>query len=146
MKNNPGFKSVRFDYVLGIPLSPEKKKNGELDRVSEICKILSKEMGVEYLEEGLSLTEHVTRREYKRLGKQTFTHDYYKSLELKTPIPLDNKTILIVDDVITDGVTLRVTAKKIKDSFPNCRIYAATAGIMAKVNNMKQDVVDKFKK
>ena len=39
----------------------------------------------------------------------------------------------------------RPAAKKIREKFPNCQIYSATAGIMAKKRNMKADVIKKFK-
>ena len=145
LENDSRFTNVRFDHILGVPLSPEKKKNNELDRVAELCQILSDKTKISYLPEVLSLTTHITRREYKRMGKSTFAVDYYESLKINVPTSLSNKTILIIDDVMTDGVTLGAISKKIKESFPDCRIYGATAGIMAKVDNMSLNAYDKFK-
>lgn len=128
-----------------FPFSPEKKKNNEMDRVSELCKILSKETKIPYLPNGLSLATHLTKREYRALGKNTFEPDYYASLKIDVPVSLDGKTILVIDDVMTDDPTLKVISKKIKDAFPNCHIYGAAAGIMAKQDNMTQYTYDKFR-
>ena len=145
IENDPRFNNIQFDFILGVPLSPEKKKNNELDRVSELCKVLSVETKIPYFPEGLSLTTHITRREYKRMGKSTFEADYYASLKIDIEVSLREKTILIIDDVMTDGVTLSVISKKIKDSQPDCHIYGATAGIMAKVDNMSINAYEKFR-
>jgi len=145
IENDARFNNIRFDFILGVPLSPDKKKNNELDRVSELCKILSSETKIPYLPEGLSLTANITKGEYRRLGKSTFEPDYYKALNIVVPISFNDKTILIVDDVITDGPTLKVISKKIRDSYPDCHIHGAAAGIMAKVDNMSYNAYNKFR-
>lgn len=139
------FKNIRFDFILGVPLSPTKKQNKEIDRVAEICKILEKELNVPYLENTLQLLNHISRKEWKWLGRQgSFVKDYYNALKIDTTLNLDDKSILLVDDIITDGATLKSTCKKIKDTFNNCKIYIATGCITAKKNNMKYDVIQKF--
>ena len=145
IENDPRFSNIRFDYILGVPLSPEKKKNHEVDRVVELCKIISDETKIPYLPKALTLAAHITRREYKRLGKTTFVHDYYAKLKIVVSGSLNNRTILIIDDVMTDGVTFSVISNKIKDSYPDCCIFAASAGIMAKVDNMSLNAYKKFK-
>ena len=145
IQDDTRFNSVRFDYILAVPLSPEKKKNHEVDRVAELCKILSEETGIPYLPNKLSLTAHIIRREYKREGKTTFANDYFNNLRIASSIPLDGKTVLVVDDVITDGVTLGTISKKIKDRYQTCRVFGASAGIMAKVDNMVPNAYKKFR-
>ena len=76
---------------------------------------------------------------------QEFKKDYNQFLQINTP-DLNNKVVLLIDDVVTDGATLQVTANKIKDKYPNCQICAATAGIMAKKRNMTARVIRKYKK
>lgn len=137
IEKNSHFNSYKFDYILGIPLSPEKIENNELDRVSELCKIVSQEVDVCYLENALTLKKPISRRDYKLLGKsKNFSRDYYNYLQLEAP-DLSNKRILVIDDVITDCVTFYTAARRIDDAFPLSRIYAAAGGIMAKKSNMK---------
>tara|TARA_Y100000310_G_scaffold335051_1_gene416167 strand:+ start:2517 stop:3638 length:1122 start_codon:yes stop_codon:yes gene_type:complete len=143
---DPIFNEITFDFIVGIPLSPKKKTNGEIDRVAEICTILKKMINVKYIPDALLLTNHISRREYKSLDiEYKFSSDYYTFLKINTPDDLSNKKILLIDDIITDGKTLSIAAKKIKEKFSNCQIYSATAGIMAKKRNMKFDVIKKFK-
>ena len=145
LSKNSRFKKAQLDYIIGIPLSPEKINDNEFDRVSELCKICSREMNICYLKNALSLSEPISRRDYKLAGKsKNFLLDYYKFLQLKTP-ELNNKTILLVDDVLTDGETLRTASYKINDCYPESKIYAATGGIMAIKNNMKFKEIQKFK-
>lgn len=146
MDIDPVFNEINFDCIVGIPLSPKKKANGEFDRVNEICTILDNMINVRYLQDALSLSNHISRREYKSLEiEYKFSKDYYTYLQVNTTEDLNNKKVLLVDDIITDGKTLSIAAKKIREKFPNCQIYSATAGIMAKKRNMKADVIKKFK-
>jgi|GEM_PF-5248492 len=143
LERNSRLKKVQFDYIMGIPLSPEKLNIG-FDRVFELCKIISKEMNVCYINQALSLSQPISRRGYKLGGKsKKFLLDYYELLQLKTP-ELNNKTILLIDDVLTDGETLRTASLKIYDCHPGINIYAATGGIMAKKDNMKFREIQKL--
>jgi len=144
IRNHPELSRIKFDCLAGIPLSPKKKKNGELDRVSELCKIISKESRIPYMKNGLSLHKSISRRLYKLMGKQQseFVNRYSQYLTVNPS--LKNKKILLIDDVITDGITLRTIAEAIRLKYPETEIYAATAGIMAKKQNMTPQVVRKF--
>ena len=146
IRRHPLMKAVSFDALLSVPLSPEKKLNGEPDRVSEICKILSSMLGVPYLRNELVLSKHVSRTQYKKSGKGTipFKRDYSSALSVTNPKLLEHKKILIVDDVITDGVTLRVVARKLRAAVPDCSVFAATAGVMAKKPNLRYRTLKKF--
>lgn len=142
--SHPKLSKTDFDCILGVPLSPNKKRNHELDRVSELCKLISRELGIPYKTNGLSLRKSISRRAYKLMGKEQsqFVNRYYNSLSINAS--LKNKKVLLIDDVITDGTTLRTIAKKIKDKSPSTNIIAATAGIMAKKHNMTPQVIRKF--
>jgi predicted amidophosphoribosyltransferase len=145
IRRHPSMKGIAFDAILSVPLSPEKKENGEPDRVSEICKILSGKLGVPYLENGLILSKHVSRTQYKKSGKGAipFKQDYSSALSASSKV-LEHKILLIVDDVITDGLTLRVVARKLRATVPDCSLFAATAGIMAKKTNLRSRTLRKF--
>ena len=140
-----GFDVTKFDYILGIPLSPDKKKM-EFDRVAELCKIISKGLHVDYRRSCLTLSSAISRKAYKRMDMEhKFRKDYYSFLQI-SKLDLNNKVVLLIDDVVTDGATLQVAAKKIRDMYPDCQIYAATAGTMAKKKNMTARVIRKYKK
>jgi predicted amidophosphoribosyltransferase len=144
IRNHPQMARLKYDRILGVPLSPRKKEDGEFDRVSELCKIISKELGVPYVKTGLSLSKSISRRSYKLMGKgrEQFVNRYSEYLHVKTF--LKNKKVLLIDDVVTDGLTLRTVTMKILERYPSAVIYGATAGIMAKQYNMTSQVIRKF--
>lgn len=146
IETHPDMKNVDFDLILGVPLSPKKKKNEEFDRVKELCLELSKITRIEYIEEGLSLSKHISRKEYRGWYSNTkFIEDYCKALDLDVE-SLDGKNVLVIDDVITDGMTLRAIGKKIKESFPRAVLFGAAGAIMAKKRNVSSAAVKKFKR
>ena len=146
IKSDPQIKKVKFDLILGVPLSPRKKKNKEFDRVNELCLELSKVLKVKYRSNGLSLSKHISRREYRySYGTRKFMKDYKKRLNVNIR-SLNKKQILIIDDVITDGKTLQAISQKIKEQFPNSKLYGAAGAIMAKKRNASRSAIRKFKK
>lgn len=142
----PKMTKVRFDLILGIPLSPRKKKSKEFDRVKELCSELSKITKIRYLPNGLTLLRHISRKEYRNWYSNTkFVNDYCKALKLNAGA-LDGKRVLIVDDVITDGMTLGAISEKITKKFPRSLLYGAAGAIMAKKRNVSPIAVKKFER
>jgi predicted amidophosphoribosyltransferase len=147
IRNDQVMGKVKFDCILGVPLSPKKKKEGEVDRVGLVCAELSKLMGVEYRPNGLTLSKHISRKEYRYYYSDAkFVGDYKNSLNIETNTSLDGKNILIIDDVITDGRTLYAVSEKIKEEYPKSHLFAATCGIFLKKRNALQPVVDKYER
>lgn len=145
IENDSRFRTLKFNYIINIPLSPDKIENGELDRVDSICTKLSKMLGVSYLRNALILSSPISRRVYRwRSQNVKFDNDYYEKLVWKIDLSLDNKIILIVDDVVTDGRTLKTFARKIHSRYPRAILYAATGGIMAKKRNMTWQTIRQY--
>ena len=143
---NPEMENVKFYLILGVPLSPRKKRHREFDRVKELCLELEKITQIKYLENGLSLSRHISRKEYRgRYSNAKFIEDYSKALKVDIG-SLDGKNILIIDDVITDGMTLRAIYKKIKELFPQATLFGAAGAIMLKKRNASPVAVNKFKR
>ncbi len=147
IKRNSFFSKLKFDYITNIPLSPDKKGAGELDRVDAVCLHLTKLLNVPYMKNMLILSRPISRRLYKFLGKTSteFVNDYVRFLRWNKKCPLDSKNILVIDDVVTDGKTLTAFARKIHEKYPDAKLYAATCGIMAKKRNMKPLVIKRYK-
>ena len=146
VKRDDSFNNIEFDFITNIPLSPEKKADGELDRVDLVCSILSSILNLPYIKNMLVLSKPISRREYKILGKSSsdFVNDYFQFLEWNTKQSLDNKKLLIVDDVVTEGKTLMIFAKKIHKRYPKAQLYVATCGVMAKKRNMTLLAVKRY--
>lgn len=144
IESEPKMRNVKFNLILGVPLSPRKKKDKELDRVEELCLELSKITNIKYLENGLNLTRHISRKEYRKwYGNAKFIEDYCKALKLNAK-SLNRKNVLVIDDVITDGMTLRAICTKIKKKFPKSILYGAAGAIMLKKANASSVAIVKF--
>jgi len=148
IKRNEGFRRIKFDLMTNIPLSPEKEAAGESDRVDLICSVLKSVIGVRNIKNMLVLSEPISRRGYKFMGKTSsdFVKDYFRFLEWNKNLNLNDKKVLIVDDVVTDGKTLITFAKKIHKRYPKAQLYAATGGIMAKKRNMTHLAVKRYQR
>jgi predicted amidophosphoribosyltransferase len=147
IENDPKIRKVKFDCILGIPLSPKKKEHGEIDRVSLVCAELSKLIKTDYYANAMTLSKHISRKEYRHYyNDRKFINDYKERLSLRLKKSLNNKNVLIIDDVITDGKTLQATSGKIKEAYPNVHLFAATCGIFAKKRNVQPLIAEKFQR
>jgi len=146
IERDPRFNKIKFDYITNIPLSPDKRSAGELDRVDVLCSKLKSLLGTRYAKNMLILRKPISRRAYKFSGKSVteFTKDYHDFLRWRRGPRLDDKDLLVVDDVITDGRTLMAFARKVHEKYPRARIYAAACGIMAKKGNMTPSTIRKY--
>jgi len=135
--------------VVGVPLNESKRRAGEADRVAELGQRLAAELGVRF-SQAFRLDGDVSRRLYKNRGKTTseFQADYRDALSvIRTTAVADcvrsGRTILLVDDVYTDGVTTALVARALNEVLPNedLRIRISTLAINAKMGNMDEDLV-----
>lgn len=141
------FSDVDFDFLINVPLSPDKIKSGEYDRVDNICQIMTDELDINYAKNMLYLKKPISRRTYKISGLNSkFSEHYFKFLTWNNDENWDDKNILIVDDVITDGNTITTFGKKIKKRYPDVNLFAATCGIMAKMKNMTYNTRKKYER
>jgi predicted amidophosphoribosyltransferase len=119
-----------FDAVVPIPLSPDKEQAKEMHRTrllaTELASLLDARVG-----EYLSLLGPISKRRLIASGfrVQDFEQEYGDLLQVDPAIQRADR-ILLVDDVCTNGSTLRSAARKIQTVNSDCEIVAATAGQM----------------
>lgn len=128
-----------FDVIVPVPLSPDKAKKKELHRTLALAKELARLTGPP-AREWLTLTKPVSKRRL-RLGQgysaAAFERAYEKVLQAD-PKAASVGAVLLVDDVCTEGSTLRVCAEAIHALNPDATVVAATAGQMT----VRQAVAD----
>lgn len=123
------FSSKGFDCIIPVPLSPDKKKKGELHRTLAVAEELSDLLRIPCVE-ALRLAKPISKRRYLAQGKiAKFEANYAGALELKRPIKRYLR-ILILDDVCTEGRTLSIIARRLRQENTKCQFFAATAGQM----------------
>ncbi len=92
------------DIIIPVPLHPKKQKQRGFNQSEEFAKGLAKEFGIPLNSTNLirnQFTETQTRK-----NKFARWENVEGKFELKDPKNLENKTILLVDDVITTGATI----------------------------------------
>lgn len=123
-------KRLDHDYIVPIPLSPDKAARKEIHRTRLLAHELGDRLGVE-VRELLTLREPLSKRLLQSVGYTvtTFERRYREALEVEHGHE-NTKSILLVDDVCTRGSTLSVALERILTVYPTWQVNAATAGLM----------------
>lgn len=128
------------DVIVPVPLSPDKAKRGELNRTLALAKELNRLTSVP-VAQALTLSSAVSKRSLRTqrgYSAADFEAEYAKRL-IVDPIAFRGvKRVLLLDDVCTEGSTLRDCGRAISSVDPDIEIVAVTAGQMA----VKQVVVN----
>jgi predicted amidophosphoribosyltransferase len=128
---------VRFDAIVPIPLSPAKKRIGEIDRTQSLAKHLGRLLRSRVVR-GLALTNSISKRQFlKHATRREFEDRYYDLLTVQ-PALRGRQQILLVDDVCTHGSTLSVAYDRLLEFNPECTVVATTAGLMVRKETVKR--------
>lgn len=104
---NGNLKSI--DYIIPVPLHPKKKKKRGYNQVSEFGTRLAHHLNAQFYEDGLIKTANTkTQTKKGRIGRWLPNKSLYI---LNNAKKLENKNILLVDDVITTGATMEICAQ-----------------------------------
>jgi len=135
-------KMLDFDCIVPIPLSPDKARAGEINRTLLLAQELSKLLGTDVIE-GLSLSGPISKHGLRTgLGLSAATFELrYGSLLCVSDAIKSRSRILLIDDVCTEGSTLRSAVNAIKSVNTTCELVAGTAGQMI----LKSVVIDDSK-
>jgi predicted amidophosphoribosyltransferase len=122
--------SLRFDCLVPIPLSPDKKETGQLDRTRILAHELAVLLGVP-VANLLSLKRPISKRRFLSAGRSPahFEQQYRQVLTVNPSITRYAR-ILLLDDVCTQGSTLNCALRKIRETHPTSHLTATTAGQM----------------
>ena len=128
---------LEFDYVVPIPLSPDKAAKREKHRTRVLARELGRLLAVR-VREMLKLSSSISKRRMQAEGytPAQFETRYREALQAK--VPADAERILLVDDVMTKGSTAAQALHVIREQRPEAAVVVATAGQMI----VKEAVVD----
>lgn len=114
------YSDISFDYIIPVPMYPKKQRKRGYNQ-SELLGInLSKMMNVPYSLSTLVKVKDMTAQ-HELQGINRF-ENIADTFGIINPEIIDNKNILVVDDVLTSGSTLSECAKTLKQNGAN-RIY-----------------------
>ena len=128
---------LEFDYVVPIPLSPDKAAKGEKHRTRVLARELGRLLAVR-VREMLSLSSSISKRRMQADGytPAQFERRYREAMQAK--VPADAERMLLVDDVMTKGSTAAQALHVLREQRPGAAVVVATAGQMI----VKEAVVD----
>ncbi len=120
LQKSPFYKDL--DFIIPVPLHPKKLRKRGYNQSLVIAEGLKKSMGIDVFT-GLQRKIHSsTQTKKSRYERWENVKDIFK---IENPEELENKSILLIDDVLTTGATLEACATVLSD-VPNITISIAT--------------------
>ena len=116
----------QIDCVVPVPLHPKRKRKRGYNQVSGFGKAIAKAINADYVDDALLRTKSTRTQVF--MGRATRSKDVLNSFDIKAVTNLQDKHILLVDDLITTGGTIEgcyLALKKIK----NVKISVAVMAI-----------------
>lgn len=121
---HPGFRDI--DCVIPVPLHRKKLKKRGFNQVTKFGKELAKKLEAEFIEDVLvKKSASRTQTFKKRLGRWG---NIDTTFMIENPQKLQNKHILLVDDLVTTGATLEACGNKLL-KIKNSKLSIATMAI-----------------
>lgn len=114
-----------IDYIIPVPLHKNRLKKRGYNQALQIAKGISKQTGIPILTEALiRMIDNPSQTKNSRFSRWKNTEGIFGITDNTL---LEDKHILLIDDVITTGSTLEVCAKQILES-PNTKISIYAIG------------------
>ncbi len=119
-----------FDVIIPVPLHPRKQRirgYNQSEKIADGIKIeLNKPIDTK------SVVRKIFTSTQTKKNKTERWENVKDIFDVKYPQNLENKHILIIDDVITTGATLEALANKIETSVENVKISVASVAVSKK--------------
>ena len=122
LAQQPHFQSI--DYIIPVPMHPKKRILRGFNQADFFANGLGETMHIPVeasVLKKIKMTDSQTK--LSRLQRMSNTEDIF---DLTTPSLLHEKSILIVDDVMTSGATLESCANVLLEAVPSIKISFAT--------------------
>jgi len=116
-------KTNRFnkaDYLIPLPLFASKEKRRGYNQATVLCDGIAEVMDIEIARDVIVRTQH-TETQTKR-GRIERWQNMEGKFEMRKPGKIQNKNILLVDDVITTGATLEACGHELLKASPKLSI------------------------
>ena len=120
---------LEFDYIVPIPLSPDKAASGEAHRTRALAKELGHLLAIS-VRGFLSLSTSISKRRMQAAGFTVAQFERHYRNALEANVPSDAARILLVDDVMTKGSTVAQALHAISRQRPGTEVVVVTAGQM----------------
>ena len=130
INNEKLFEKIKtYDTIVPVPISRKRMKQRGYNQSLIIAKELNKYFKLEIAENSLIKVKNVT--EQSKLNKEDRQNNIINAYEIKNEQILENKKVLLIDDIYTTGSTVNECSKMLKLANPK-KIGVLT---LAKVTN-----------
>ncbi|WP_445734249.1 ComF family protein [Mariniflexile sp.] len=124
LKGLDNYKSI--DVVIPVPLHKNKLKKRGYNQVAKFGQQIAKALDADYRDDVLiKVTNNTSQTIKNRFARWNNTDELFA---IKNPEPLENKHVLLVDDLITTGATLEACITVLNHA-KNIKISIATMAI-----------------
>lgn len=105
-----------LDFVIPIPIHASKRKKRKGNQLDSMGSYLAVFYGAKYIDNILLKSKKSISQSEKSKKNRAPTKDF--GFYLKQMEQLNNKTILLIDDIVTTGVTLKEAIKTLQEGKP----------------------------
>lgn len=102
---------LEYDYVTAVPLHPKRYRSRGYNQSEILAKIVAKAMNIKYCR---LLERHINTNPQNSLNKKERLENIKGAFRLKNGVNVENKKILIIDDIFTTGSTINECCKVLK--------------------------------
>ena len=116
-KNDKIFENIKnYDTIIAVPISSKRKKQRGYNQSFLIAKELAKRANLEIVNDCLFKTKNVI--EQSKLTKEERIENIKNVYSLKNGYKIENKKVLLFDDIYTTGSTVNECCKMLKKANP----------------------------
>ncbi len=124
------FGGVDFDVVVSVPPRRKGLSDEHFDQAACLAESVARRLGLTYIPN--ALVQKGTIRKQSSLSLDARIENVRDKFAVKKQNRIEKKTVLLIDDVCTTGVTLEECAKVLKESGA-FRVYAATVATVPSI-------------
>ncbi len=117
LKNKKFFQILKsYDTIIPVPISAKRRKQRGYNQSALIAKEIAKKVQIEYKDQVLIKTQNII--EQSKLNKEERQKNVQGAYKLYQPEKINNKKILLVDDIYTTGSTVNECSKILNQAKP----------------------------
>jgi ComF family protein len=119
--------ALTFDWIIPVPLHPKKQRKRGYNQCEKFGKRIASHLGARYTEKILVRTVYqISQTRKNKSNRWTSTQGVF---DVTDPSALSNCSVLLIDDVITTGATLKACCEVLRP-IPGIRIHLAAIAIV----------------
>ena len=118
LKDKKIFENIKnYDTIIPVPISKKRQKERGYNQCELIAKEIAKKIKLEYRNNCLIKTKNII--EQNKLNKEEREKNIIGVYNLENGQLLENKKILLIDDIYTTGSTVNECSKILRKANPN---------------------------